>query len=233
MKTSCKLALFSDTESAHEGTSSLAPFDSGSTEVMLELGRSLYKLMFQLLLLIESNHKIAISVQTNLQQNEQMHDLSASFSVVRDALLRCIDDAEMDSLDTSTSTEGEITPTPSPGLPMSYGEFEKTLYELIDTRKWSAAISLVKQHKKMSSLSSLNINLLFGSSNQLSVSGHSDQSQNSGNGACSSSGGGGGVGTACTTGIDDLSFILNAYAQRMLRDQSGKSLSLSFCQLIN
>lgn len=218
MKTSCKLALFSDTESAHEGTSSsLAPFDytTGSTEVMLELGRSLYKLMFQLLLLIESNHKIAISVQANLQQNEQMHDLSASFSVVRDALLRCIDDAEMDSLDTSTSTEGEITPTPSPGLPMSYGEFEKTLYELIDTRKWSAAISLVKQHKKMSSLSSLNINLLFGSSNQLSVSGHSDQSQNS------SGGGGVGAGATSTTGIDDLSFILNAYAQRMLRDQSG------------
>lgn len=219
MKTSCKLALFSDTESAHEGTSS-TPFDAASTEVMIELGRSLYKLMFQLLQLIESNHKIAIGVHANLKMNEKMHDLSASFAVVRDALMRCIDDAEMDSLDTSTSTEGEITPTPSPGLPMSYAEFTKTLYELIDTRKWSAAISHVKQHKKVSSLSSLNINVLFGSSNQLSVSGQSDQSQ------CSGNGGGGSVSGGCTAVVDDLSFILNAYAERMIRDKGGMYIYL-------
>ncbi|EAU77987.1 AGAP012775-PA, partial [Anopheles gambiae str. PEST] len=87
--------------------------DPATAELLLDLGRGLYKLMFQLLLLIESDHKIAISVVQNLRQNEQMQDLSNLYLSVRGALLRCIDDAEMESLDTSTSTEGENTPTPS------------------------------------------------------------------------------------------------------------------------
>ena len=79
-----------------------------------------------------------------------MYDVSELYILVRGALLRCIDDAELESLDTSTSTEGESTPTPSPGLPMSNTEFENSLYELIDGQKWSAAISHVRQFKRIS-----------------------------------------------------------------------------------
>lgn len=140
VKTSCKLALFtSDIDSANEGTGSnlmtSMSVDPATTEMLLDLGRGLYKLMFQLLLLIESDHKIAISVVHNLRQNEKMQDLSNLYVSVRGALLRCIDDAEMESLDTSTSTEGENTPTPSPGLPMNNCEFENSLIELIDNQR--------------------------------------------------------------------------------------------------
>jgi hypothetical protein len=45
-----------------------------------------------------------------------------------------MDDVEMESLDTSTSTE-ENTPTPSPGLPMNNCEFENTLIDLIEKQR--------------------------------------------------------------------------------------------------
>lgn len=48
------------------------PFDPASTEVVLDLGRSLYKLMFQLLLLIESNHKISSNVVNHFRINEDV-----------------------------------------------------------------------------------------------------------------------------------------------------------------
>lgn len=211
MKTSCKLSLFSDTESAHEGTSSSAinPFDPASTEVLIELGRGLYKLMFQLLLLIEADHKIAASVINNLQQNDRMQDMTRSFISVRSALLRCIDDAELDALDTSTSTEGEITPTPSPLPPMDNTEFENLLFELIDGQKWSAAIAHVRQHKKLTSVSSLNFNLLLGATTLLGVSTDGEHVTDG-------------------TSADDLSFILNIYAQRLIKDTSGTKYIADF-----
>lgn len=206
IKNSTKLALFSDTESAHEGTSASnsTPFDSATTEILIELGRSLYKLMFQLLLLIESDHKVAICVMNNLQQHEKIQDLSSSYADVRGALLRCIDDAEMDSLDTSTSTESEVTPTPSPGLPMCFNEFENILVELIDAGRWPAVITHVRQHKKLSSLSASNINSLFTVTNIGSGSGPQEQ---------------------ITGASDDLSFILNIYAQNLVKDRNGKKLA--------
>lgn len=198
------MALFSDTESTHEGSAShlFAPptFDPASTEIIIELGRSLYKLMFQLLLLIESDHKIAVNVINNLQQNEKMEDLSPLFTSARGALLRCIDDAELESLDTSTSTDGDVTPTPSPGLPMSTADFESNLFELIDNNRWSTAIAHVRQHKKMSSTTCLNYNL--GASPSLtSVSAQLNNDDQP---------------------VDDLSLILNVYSQRLIKDRNGK-----------
>ncbi|XP_055608943.1 protein furry isoform X4 [Uranotaenia lowii] len=229
VKTSCKLALFtSDIDSSNEGTGSnlmaSMSVDPATTELLLELGRGLYKLMFQLLLLIEADHKIAISVVQNLRQNEKMQDLSNLYMSVRGALLRCIDDAEMESLDTSTSTEGENTPTPSPGLPMNNSEFENSLIELIDNQRWSAAINHVKQHKQMLNLSSSNYNL----------SGTSGGSSSCGGGAGSGGGNGSGIGLqldvsfggGCNTSLvdlkstDDLSVILNIYSQRLTKERN-------------
>lgn len=79
VKTSCKLSLFNENDVAASGldlasTSNIPymPFDPASTEVVLDLGRALYKLMFQLLLLIESNHKISSNVVNHFRQNENV-----------------------------------------------------------------------------------------------------------------------------------------------------------------
>uniref|UniRef100_A0A4Y0BE06 Protein furry n=1 Tax=Anopheles funestus TaxID=62324 RepID=A0A4Y0BE06_ANOFN len=230
VKASCKLALFtSDIDSANEGTGGSSTVVSLSTstdpataELLLDLGRGLYKLMFQLLLLIESDHKIAISVVQNLRQNEQMQDLSNLYMSVRGALLRCIDDAEMESLDTSTSTEGENTPTPSPGLPMNNSEFENILVELIDNQRWSAAINHVKQHKQMSNHSASNYNLPGGGGTG-GASGGTVYTSGNNTGGVSACGVGDGLfsnlGTEFKT-VDDLSIILNVYAHRLTKDRN-------------
>lgn len=201
----CKLAVFSDTESAHEGTSNqnATSFDAAANEMIIELGRCLYKLMFQLILLIECNHKISINIINNLQQNEKMEDLSKSLTSVRGCLLRCIDDAETDSLDTSTSTEGDITPTPSPSLPMTGTDFECHLFDLIDNQKWSTALAHLRHHKKMTGLSAIQISTLLGAPATLNAvyTINEDTSET----------------------IDDLSIVLNIYAQRLIKDKNGNT----------
>lgn len=71
IKTSMKFNLFAD-DTLPDGASSSEPMsaDPGISEILIDLGRGLYKLMFQLLLLIEADHKIAIQVYQNLQRNE-------------------------------------------------------------------------------------------------------------------------------------------------------------------
>lgn len=219
MKSTYKLTLFSDTESAHEGSSNaaLGSPDLATSELLIDLGRGLYKLIFQLLLLIESDHKMAISVMSSMRCNEKMEDFSSAYASVRGALLRCIDDADMDSLDTSTSTEGEHTPTQSPGPVPSVHEFENGLIEMIDAQKWSSAIAYVRQYRKYSSTVTLSPSTNFAL--QPSISGTS----------CASS-------TNLSVGIatylsennwmlDDTSLVLFVYAQRLTKDRSGKNKS--------
>lgn len=211
MKTSYKLTLFSDTESAHEGSTNatLGSPDPATSELLIELGRGVYKLIFQLMLLIESDHKIAVSVMTSMRQNEKMEDLSSAYGAVRGALLRCIDDADLDSLDTSTSTEGEHTPTrPLPSI----SEYESCLSEMIDKHKWNSAIALTRQFRKYS----VTLSPVSNFSLQLSSSATS----------CIST-------STLTSGLvpyssennwvlDDTSLILMLYAQRLTKDRAGK-----------
>lgn len=194
-------------------------FDPASTEVLIELGRSLYKLMFQLLLLIESDHKIAVNVIGSLQQNERMDDLSHVYADARGALLRCIDDAEMDSMDTSTSTEGDITPTPSPGLPMSSSEFEGLLFTLIDQQKWPAIMQHVRQHKVHANIATL--------------AAWSGGSVSPVTAAASSGSEDGNIVSGGSCPIDDLSVILNIYSQRLIKDRNGEFICIQFCSTIS
>ncbi|XP_046808225.1 protein furry isoform X3 [Lucilia cuprina] len=198
VKTSCKLSLFNENDVAASGmdiasTSTIPymPFDPASTEVVLDLGRALYKLMFQLLLLIESNHKISSNVVNHFRQNENMHDISDLYALVRDALVRSISETELETLDTSTSTEGEHTPTPSPGIPMTNEEFETALQELIDAQKWSTAITHVRQYKRITQMTSSNLNLTIFSYTNLDN----------------------------RLKYDEMSIILNAYAQSIMKDR--------------
>lgn len=113
---------------------------------------------------------------------------------IRGTILRCLDETDYDSLDTSISTEGEnTTPTPSPGLPMSYQEFESMLVDLIESQRWGAVITHVKQF--------------------LQLSGSGPLASNSPN-----------VGVAAILGAaDDIpTLITKIYSQRLTRDRNGE-----------
>lgn len=212
IKTSYKHTLFSDTESAHEGSTNAAfgSPDPATSELLIDLGRGVYKLIFQLMLLIESDHKIAISVMASMRQNEKMDDLSTAYSTIRGALLHCQDDTDMDSLDTSTSTEGEHTPTrPLPTMQ----EFENCLFEMIEKHKWNAAIALTRQFRKYSSTVTLSPVSNFALQSSASTS------------SCIST-------PTLAPGIvpyssennwvlDDTSLILMLYAQKLTKDRTG------------
>lgn len=217
MKSQFKITLFSDTESAHEGSSNvpISSPDPATAELLIDLGRGLYKLMFQLLLLIESDHKIHTSVVQSLRQNEKLEDVSIAFENVRKALLRSIDDTDMDSLDTSTSTEGENTPTPSPCPPMSTHEFENSLFDMLDGQKWSSAMALVRQHRKHSSTVTLSPTLNFNLATSGSLTVCTVGSYTTLQGSPSNQS----IDTLCS--VDDITFILNAYAQRLIKDRAG------------
>ncbi|XP_054735462.1 protein furry-like [Anastrepha obliqua] len=200
VKTSCKLSLFNEADVAASSmelaTSTnigYMTFDPASSEVVLDLGRALYKLMFQLLLLIESNHKISSNVVNHFRINENMHDISDLYALVRDALVRSVSEAELECFEAaSTSTEGEHTPTPSPGIPMTSEEFEVTLQELIESQKWSVAITHVRQYKRISQMTASNPNLTIFSYSNLDN----------------------------RLKFDEMSIILNAYAQSIMKDRT-------------
>lgn len=46
--------------------------DSQTTEALIDLGRAIYKLMFQLLLLIDSDNKMLNSIVHSIRQNEKV-----------------------------------------------------------------------------------------------------------------------------------------------------------------
>lgn len=216
MKTTTKLSLFSDTESAHDGSTNaaLGSPDPATSEILMDLARGLYKLIFQLLLLIDSDHKMAISIMNNMRHNDQMKDLSTTYLDVRGALLRCIDDADMDSLDTSTSTEGEHTPTQI-AAPASVPtqDFENTLYDLIDKNKWNAALHLTRQFRKYSSTATLSPTSNFAL--QPSTSSTSCISSSSFNYGCMP------IASDNNWMLDDTSIILLVYAQKLVKDRNG------------
>lgn len=66
-----------------------------------------------------------------------MQNWSETFLTVKGAILQSIDDVELESLDTSTSTEGEnSTPVASPlPLPMNRCDFESIIFELVDKQR--------------------------------------------------------------------------------------------------
>lgn len=213
IKTQSKMTIFGDAETSQDAASNvhMGSPDSATIELLIDLGRGLYKLMFQLLLLIESDHKIHIGVVQSLRVTDKTEDLSSAYASVRDALLRAIDDTDMDSLDTSTSTEGESTPTPSPCPPMVWDEFENSLFTMLDAQKWSSVIALVRQYRKHSSTVTLsptqNYNLAQSNSGYLPlIHGQSSPSSQS-------------IDTLCS--VDDITYIMNAYAQRLLKERNG------------
>lgn len=217
VKTANKLALFGDIDlhADGSGTSFESRVDSQTTEALIDLGRALYKLLFQLLLVIESDNKMLNSIILSIRQNDKMQDYSSVLTNIRGTILRCLDETDYDSLDTSISTEGEnLTPTPSPGLPMSYQEFETMLVDLVESQRWSAVITHVKQFLQLSGSGSLGH----------VVSSSSNVSPSATAAAAAVGGMGGGV-VACLpdSQTDDIpTLITKIYSQRLTRDRNGE-----------
>lgn len=82
MKTATKLALFGDLELHVDGgsTSFESRMDSQTTEALIDLGRAIYKLMFQLLLLIDSDNKMLNSIVHSIRQNEKVRSREGQLS---------------------------------------------------------------------------------------------------------------------------------------------------------
>ncbi|CAH0386341.1 unnamed protein product [Bemisia tabaci] len=109
-------------------------------ESVLDLGRALYKLHFQLLLLLESTNKM-FSLLLSAIHDSQLQDISVDVISIKVALGKAQDEA-MD-----LSDQGTPTPTPSPSpLPVS-DHPEGTLLEFIQESKWNAALYFVRQNK--------------------------------------------------------------------------------------
>jgi hypothetical protein len=99
---------------------------------LLDLGKSLYKLYFQLLLLIEAGNKIIATLHNTLKTAE-LKDVTADIIAIRSALIRCSEDNEADG--------GVSSPTAS-------ASSDANLYKLIESEKFAAAMTYYKANKE-------------------------------------------------------------------------------------
>lgn len=117
------------------------PSDGRHEDYLLDLAKALYKLHFQLLLLIEATNKMNLMLSVALK-SAQFKDSSSEVVLVKSALIRTIEDTEADG----------GTPTPVSSAPVSPNlvntdDLELALYELLVNEKWSTAISFIKHNK--------------------------------------------------------------------------------------
>lgn len=99
-------------------------------EHRVDLCRCLYKLHFQLLLLLESYVKL-LSLLTAGVQQAHIVDLSQDITAVKNEVVRAVEDTESDRL--SPSEQPDVSS-------LSQQEAEAILVDLVHTRKWGKAI---------------------------------------------------------------------------------------------
>lgn len=131
MKTTAKLHALGEAHST----------DAGVEEMLLDLGRALYKLHFQLLLLIEASNKMLgalLGAAKNIQV--QLQDMSSEIANMKVALSRALEES-------TESERGTPTPTPSP-LPGT-GALEEFagVAELLRSARWTSALEAVRLHR--------------------------------------------------------------------------------------
>ncbi|GIX72828.1 protein furry homolog [Caerostris extrusa] len=116
------------------------PMSEGTVEEhRIDLCRCLYKLHFQLLLLLESYVKLLSLLTVRVQQ---MHivDLSQDITSVKNEVIRAVEDTESDRL--SPSEQPDVSS-------LSQQEAETILLELVNTRKWGKAIRHLHCYRAM------------------------------------------------------------------------------------
>ncbi|XP_063986587.1 protein furry isoform X3 [Diachasmimorpha longicaudata] len=117
--------------------------DSVPEDMLLGLGRSFYKLHFQLLLLIEAANKMLFAlIKASKNVPVQLYDMSPEIVMMKTALCRALEES-------TESERGTPTPTPSPSpLPVA-GSIEEVIRvaELLRSARWSAALEAVRLHR--------------------------------------------------------------------------------------
>ncbi|XP_068083711.1 protein furry [Anabrus simplex] len=118
-----------------------SPTELGSEELILDLGRALYKLHFQLLLLIEASNKMVSALITSAK-NDKLLDMSANVAAVKASLMKVLEEG-------GDSDQGTPTPISSPGPTPVPGieDVEMTLLELLQGEKWAAALRYARHNR--------------------------------------------------------------------------------------
>lgn len=117
--------------------------DSGLEEMLPGLGRALYKLHFQLLLLIEASNKMLVAlVKATKNVSIQLQDMSTEIASMKVALGRALEES-------TESERGTPTPTPSPSPLPGSGAIEEVarVAELLRSARWSSALEAVRLHR--------------------------------------------------------------------------------------
>ncbi|XP_030765953.1 protein furry isoform X3 [Sitophilus oryzae] len=105
-------------------------------QYLIDLGKALYKLYFQLILLVESGNKMVSSLHSSLK-NGNFKDVSADITSVKSAVSRALEDMEAD---------GGLTLSGS-GL-VTTDNLVESLCMLIDNEKWTSVILFYKCNKE-------------------------------------------------------------------------------------
>lgn len=115
--------------------------EAGLEEMLLDLGRALYKLHFQLLLLIEASNKMLGALTTAANNvSIPLQDMSAEVASMKTALSRALEES-------TESERGTPTPTPSPLPGTASAEEVARVAELLRSARWSAALEAVRLHR--------------------------------------------------------------------------------------
>ena len=116
---------------------------SGVEEMLAVLGRELYKLHIQLLLLIEASNKMLIAlVEAKQSVAVELDDMSMEIASMKLALCKALEES-------TESERGTPTPTPSPSPLPGSGEVEEfsRLAVLLKSSRWSSALEAVRLHR--------------------------------------------------------------------------------------
>lgn len=125
------------------GGGSVNTMEAGFEEMLLDLGRTLYKLHLQLLLLIKASNKM-LGVLMVAARNVQipLQDISAEIANMKTALSRALEES-------TESERGTPTPTPSPSPLPAVGAVEDMarVAELLRNARWCPALEAVRLHR--------------------------------------------------------------------------------------
>ncbi|XP_050300806.1 protein furry isoform X2 [Anthonomus grandis grandis] len=102
-------------------------------QYIVDLGRALYKLFFQLILLVEAGNKIIASLHTCLRSGEFI-DVSREIAIIRSAIFRASEDMIAD---------GDVSPSSAVGTE----NLVENLCFLIDNEKWTSVVLFYKYNK--------------------------------------------------------------------------------------
>ncbi|KAE8748600.1 furry [Frankliniella occidentalis] len=120
---------------------------TSSGELVLDLGRALYKLHFQLVMVLEAANRMVGALTTAAETN-QLQDISSEVIQLKTALEDNVE-GEQHTPTATPSLSPSATPTPPPegGIALMGGNAESTLMHLLQESRWTAALSWAKQNR--------------------------------------------------------------------------------------